>query len=301
MVLWGWTMGRWDPRRDIVIQQLLSQGRSISDISRTTGASRRKVRSIRDQWSGGKGEVRAAAEAGRVAYHRAPNSSQGNGTVIRVSQAGRKEESMSTAEVETRLDRLEALLKGLESRLPQPKTPEQERVESVEQNLGALKGALDQVQTTLATEVAPVVKDLKEAAPTIKSLCELYPDLCKVAEEHKAKATLPEKPEAGPHVEVGKTRDPHTLLNQTLTRLGKEILGHPPSWGDLLDLCPDGTCAQAAARAVAKRPQLLEYLIGQEGVAAAMLEALKRAGKLPQKVDDHDKRIGYFRTIPRSR
>jgi hypothetical protein len=157
------------------------------------------------------------------------------------------------------------------------------------QTVSELRGQVSGLQDTLTKDVLPAVKEVTQAAPTLKSLCELYPELCAIRDRLK-EAKPPEVPpkiEAIPPAELGSAGHiapmPATKAHQhvmaALQKAGGEALGRAIGWGDLLD-CPDGDCGVAAARALAKRPKLLEELVGQEGVADVLIEALKKSGKL---------------------
>lgn len=76
---------------------------------------------------------------------------------------------------------------------------------------------------------------------------------------------------------------PHRYLMRAITEASHEALGRNPRWSDFLEGCPTGECRTAVLKTIAKRSAILDEMATLAGGADAMIAALNRTGKLPER------------------
>jgi len=188
-------------------------------------------------------------------------------------------------EIAKALDTIQERIGKLESRAVPVERVEQAVVEILDKRASEVKQAradqtLQEVQKGLSDlsrkvdQVDPRLASLAEKADTLTSLCELHPELCEALKRLKA-PEQPKPPEAPKSPE-----EIHQALLNSLNEAGLRLLGRTPTWQDLLDACPGGDCGRTLVEVIAKKPEVLEHLVAQEGVADVLIEALKKQGKL---------------------
>jgi hypothetical protein len=186
--------------------------------------------------------------------------------------------SKALESIQERLGRIEARAVPVEKLTGAVQEAIQHRVSDarqaqVGQVLQEIEARVSGLEAKLTTP-DPRLTEIAGMVDTIKGLCALHPELCAHLEAHRPPPTP--SPPPGPV----SNEQAHEALVGALNEAGQKVLGRLPAWSDFLDLCPDGDCAKRLLEVIGKRPALLDALASQEGVAEALIEALKKAGKL---------------------
>jgi hypothetical protein len=141
-------------------------------------------------------------------------------------------------------------------------------------------------ETAAAVEKVSFIGD-ERVKERILTVCDVSPELCKL---------VPAKGEGEDHAHDDHDH-PHEVIMAALMEAGQKALGRAPTWGDLLESCPDGQCRLAVLKTIAKRQPMLVEMAKLEGGAEAMIQALTEAGKITEAKTEEEhigEQVGWF-------